>query len=224
MTGANGSGKSTLFRLLMGCDTNRKPIDISKSINLKSHGTIQMPSADVVEIAQNFYWPLFTTPVDWVYHTDVSKLSQEDQDLKITRMEEQLRALKLYPETVTNTEMTNTLREDITTEQEDWFENLSGGQKSKVELVRKVFLADQCPPVLLIDETFAPLDPDSKNLVMQRLKDFCNESVMLVIYHADVQEGDEEETCVQSSNFFDNNLHVEDGVMSLRPVCVELSS
>lgn len=224
VTGANGSGKSTLFRLLMGCDTNRKPIDISKSINLKSHGTIQMPSADVVEIAQNFYWPLFTTPVDWVYHTDVSKLSQEDQDLKITRMEEQLRALKLYPETVTNTEMTNTLREDITTEQEDWFENLSGGQKSKVELVRKVFLADQCPPVLLIDETFAPLDPDSKNLVMQRLKDFCNESVMLVIYHADVQEGDEEETCVQSSNFFDNNLHVEDGVMSLRPVCVELSS
>ena len=73
VTGANGSGKSTLFRLLMGGDTNRKPIDISKSINLKSHGTIQMPPTDVVGNSQKFYWPLFTTLVDWVYHTEITR-------------------------------------------------------------------------------------------------------------------------------------------------------
>jgi ABC-type nitrate/sulfonate/bicarbonate transport system ATPase subunit len=37
-------------------------------------------------------------------------------------------------------------------EREDWFSELSGGQKSKVELVRKVFLRDHCPSVLLIGE------------------------------------------------------------------------
>ena len=35
-------------------------------------------------------------------------------------------------------------------EREDWFSELSGGQKSKVELVRKVFLREHCPSVLLI--------------------------------------------------------------------------
>lgn len=37
-------------------------------------------------------------------------------------------------------------------EREDWFSELSGGQKSKVELVRKVFLREHCPSVLLIGE------------------------------------------------------------------------
>merc|ERR1712154_109512 len=107
--------------------------------------------------------------------------------------------------------------------------DLSGGQKSKVELVRKVFLEEQCPRVLLIDETFAPLDPDSKSLVMQRLKNFCSNSIVLVIYHFDadvtkVTEGSEEsaskeDECVPSSNFFDANLHVKDGNLMLRSVC-----
>lgn len=61
---------------------------------------------------------------------------------------------------------------------------------------------------------------------MGKLKDFCSNSIVLVIYHADVQideKGDEaaEEACVPSSNFFDSNLHVEDGILSLRSVCIE---
>jgi hypothetical protein len=27
--------------------------------------SIKMPSSDVVEISQVFYWPLYTTPIDW---------------------------------------------------------------------------------------------------------------------------------------------------------------
>ena len=77
--------------------------------------------------------------------------------------------------------------------------------------------------MLLIDETFAPLDPDSKSLVMGKLKDFCSNSIVLVIYHADVKidelGGEAKEECVPSSDFFDNNLHVEDGRLSLRSVC-----
>ena len=76
---------------------------------------------------------------------------------------------------------------------------------------------------MLLDETFAALDPESKNLVMQRIKSFCVNSIVLVIYHADVKTDEsnesEEDSCIAGSNFFDQNLHVEDGSMSVRPVC-----
>ena len=38
---------------------------------------------------------------------------------------------------------------ELQEEKEDWFSQLSGGQKSKVELVRTVFLRKECPSVLL---------------------------------------------------------------------------
>ena len=133
-----------------------------------------------------------------------------------------MKSLNFYPETLLE-DLESTLTADLLSVKDDWFSDLSGGQKSKVELVRKVFLAERCPRVLLIDETFAPLDPDSKNLVMQKLKDFCTESIVLVIYHADVKvaEGEEESediACVESSNFFGSNIHVENGSLILRPV------
>ena len=146
----------------------------------------------------------------------------------ILKLENELKSLKFYPETQLE-ESESTLTKDLTTIKDDWFSDLSGGQKSKVELVRKVFLAEKCPRVLLIDETFAPLDPDSKNLVMHKLKNFCSDSILLVIYHADVKtaegaegaEKSEDLACVESSSFFDSNVHVENGSLFLRPVCAE---
>jgi len=240
VTGANGSGKSTLFRVIMSCDTNKKSINLDSSISIDRSASINMPSSDVVEISQNFYWPLFTIPVDWIYQIHfTADVTDEKKRLKmITRVEDALQSLNFYQEIQSdNTSESsnaltdspiNLLRSDLTEKKEDWFGDLSGGQKSKVELVRKVFLADECPKILLIDETFAPLDPDSKSLVMGKLKDFCSNSIVLVIYHADVKidekgEEAEEESCVPSSNFFDSNLHVEDGILSLRSVCIESS-
>lgn len=227
VTGANGSGKSTLFRIIMGCNSNHESVDLHSSIEMHSQGSIQMPSSDVIEITQNFYFPLFATPFDWIYNIDIfegvpNESMKEDMTQKLER---ELKSLNFYPETrLVETE--STLKSDLTTHKDDWFSDLSGGQKSKVELVRKVFLADQCPRILLIDETFAPLDPESKNLVMQKLKSFCSESVVLVIYHADVRtvEGEEatdDSSCVESGDFFNSNVHVEDGSLFIRPVCAE---
>jgi len=218
VTGANGSGKSTLFRVIMGCDTNLKSIDLESSINITDFGSVQMPSSIVVEIAQNYYWPLFTKPVDWIYHEDVS--SNRNKDEMVSRVVEELMELKFQPE---DGDERNSLRLDLEEEKEDWFGDLSGGQKSKVELVRNVFLSNVCPKVLLLDETFAALDPESKNLVMQRIKGFCVNSIVLVIYHADVKTDEsndmEEDSCIAGNNFFNLNLHVEDGSMSIRPIC-----
>lgn len=227
LTGANGSGKSTLFRLLMGCKSNRESVDLHSSIIVNSSGNIQMPSSDVIEITQNFYFPLFSTPFDWIYNIDIFEgvPNQDKKNTMVKKLEEELKSLNFYPETQLRLPDSK-LMEDLTSEKDDWFSDLSGGQKSKVELVRKVFLAEQCPKVLLIDETFAPLDPDSKNLVMQKLKNFCRDSIVIVIYHADVkvtegEEQDQDVACVESSNFFDSNIHVENGALKLRPVCVE---
>jgi ABC-type phosphate transport system ATPase subunit len=186
-----------------------------------------MPSSDVVEITQNFYFPLFSKPFDWIYSIDIFEgvPNQDKKDAMVKKLEEELKSLNFYPESQLRLSDSK-LMEDLISEKDDWFSDLSGGQKSKVELVRKVFLAEQCPKVLLIDETFAPLDPDSKTLVMQKLKNFCHDSIVIVIYHADVkvaegEEQDKDAACVESSNFFDSNIHVENGALTLRPVCVE---
>ena len=70
----------------------------------------------------------------------------------------------------------------------------------------------------------APLDPASKSQVMSKLKAFCGDSVVLVIYHTDVGRGpasdtDSEDECVPSNSFFDHNLHVENKHLTTRPVC-----
>jgi len=252
LTGANGSGKSTLFRVLMSCSTNEKPTDLPSSISFantvcsvadessssgdgtcdsrqdqdSSKPEIIMPSADVSEISQTFYWPLYTRPIDWIYQTHLS--NEEDVksvSLKVARVLQDLDFRQIKPEgneTKIVTMPTEVVAEELTKKKEDWFSDLSGGQKSKVELVRKVFIHDVCPSVLLIDETMAPLDPASKSLVMSKLKGFCKGSIIIVIYHTDVRgAGEEEENdeCVPGNNFFDGNIHLEDRTINMRALC-----
>jgi len=265
LTGANGSGKSSLFRVIMGCDTNRKSIDLPPSIvmvteesdesnmqqfEISADGSqvalpssqtmrIHMPSSDVVEISQNFYWPLHTRPVDWIYQDLVSEMKDEKAKLRLVRqVERHLHELEFKRDHGKEAASNEThhehpsLVEELLDEKEDWFNELSGGQKCKVELVRKVFLSSKCPQVLMIDETLAPLDPASKVLVMQKIKSFCSESIVIVIYHNDVSDNDPgslgpdghfdediAQTCVPSNNFFDDNLHVENGYLTRKSLC-----
>ena len=192
---------------------------------------ITMPSDDIVEISQTFYWPLYSKPIDWIYQKHISSdMNENERRDCVTRVAEELQSLafaqpldsdKDLAEEDRSEAIINRLSTDLQDEKEDWFGELSGGQKSKVELVRKVFLRDHCPSVLLVDETMAPLDPASKSHVMAKLKEFCHESVVLVIYHTDVgQQAEEDDTeCVPSTNFFDHNLHVENNRLITRPVC-----
>jgi len=257
VTGANGSGKSTLFRILIGCDSNQKSIDLASSIEIVSPGRIVMPSSNVVEIAQNVYWPLYTKPVDWIYHKHLDEDVQDpaQREKMVTRVVSELKSLLFYRDLELDERM-DQLRKDLTEVKDDWFGDLSGGQKSKVELIRKVcyasstncysisycfylltpfwsqvFLAPECPKVLLIDETFAPLDPDSKSIVMAKLKSFCAQSFVLVIYHTDVASEEHgsnstepEPACLPANSFFDDKLHVENGSFFIRPICSDNES
>jgi len=202
--------------------------------------SITMPSSHVVEISQTFYWPLYSRPIDWIYQEHVLETCSPSQlEAKARRIARELADLEFFQAAITvakegeadnatllenpEEDMEKKIISELLEEKEDWFSDLSGGQKSKVELVRKVFLHENCPDVLLIDETFAPLDPTSKSLVMSKIKNFCSDSVMIVIYHTDVGLGKEAEggavECVPSNDFFDKNLHLEKGILMIRPTC-----
>ena len=234
--------------------------------------SITMPSADVSEISQTFYWPLHTRPIDWIYQDHLEDMGEAERTGRVERVADALMELAFSqtgaapsdgasdggdrtagsaaggegggeegdgepssssasasasaPTEDLHSAARSKLIADLEEEKEDWFTDLSGGQKSKVELVRKVFLRDSCPGVLLIDETMAPLDPSSKAMVMSRIRTFCGESVVLVIYHTDVGRsvaggaGEAEDVeCVPSNDFFGHNLHVEDQMLTMRPMC-----
>jgi len=228
--------------------TTSSTSDESEEIPVTS---ITLPSSDIEEISQTFYWPLYSKPIDWIYQKHVtSDLNETERKDCVRRVAEELQSLSFAQSQEEDSKMSdsgdavtsNADEGDITSndavverlmielqeEKEDWFSELSGGQKSKVELVRKVFLRKECPSVLLVDETMAPLDPASKSQVMSKLKSFCHESVVLVIYHTDVGRGpasdaasddDDDDECVPSNSFFDHNLHVENKRLTTRPVC-----
>ena len=221
-----------------GCEVQLN--DVAKLEEEIPVSSLTIPSSDVVEISQTFYWPLYSKPIDWIYQKHItSDLNEYERKKCVQRVAEELQSLSFAQSQEKEKKLSDsieggedpsdtlqTLMKELQEEKEDWFSELSGGQKSKVELVRKVFLRDECPSVLLVDETMAPLDPTSKNQVMEKLKAFCTDSIVLVIYHTDVgrttsetEEKTEVEECVPSNNFFDHNLHVVDNHLQTRPVC-----
>ena len=188
-----------------------------------------LPSSDVAEISQSFYWPLYTRPIDWIYQTHLTdKAVAEIKAREVAELLQDLEFRQIKRENIGSeanemqakfTSVVDIVMAELLETKDDWFNDLSGGQKSKVELVRKVFLHDSCPSVLLIDETMAPLDPTSKGLVMSKLKAFCQGSVVIVIYHTDVTDDDDGVECVPGNNFFDANLHLENRTLKTRPLC-----
>ena len=110
-----------------------------------------MPSSDVVEISQTFYWPLYTRPIDWMYQRHLGSdktLAEKVQrvadelnslDFMQAKPEDEQKAKELNSTEATPTgDATNEIIDHLQQVKEDWFSDLSGGQKSKVELVRMV--------------------------------------------------------------------------------------
>ena len=95
------------------------------------------------------------------------------------------------------------------------YRGFSGGQQSKIEFARKVFLRRNCPRVLLIDEALGPLDAVAKGSIQGRLKIFCRHSLLLIIHHA---EAGANTRCV-APGFFDGEIRLEIGLLTEHPVC-----
>jgi len=205
----------------------------TRGLNAVPRLSVTMPSAAVSEISQNFYWPLYSKPVEFFFQSDLFEdLSEKEIDDRAMLVATELHSLHFFQPVTKGENSTDVddkasivrIADELKEEKEDWFSDLSGGQKSKAELVRLVFLQDVCPGVLLVDETMAPLDPASKQTVMAKLKSFCMNSIIIVIYHADATqdasaEGAEAIECVPSSGFFDHNIHLDQGNLHIKPTC-----
>jgi energy-coupling factor transporter ATP-binding protein EcfA2 len=231
VTGANGSGKSSLFGIIASC--GKQATMLPEGLNVLALDSLVLPSDDVVEITQHLYCSLFTSPLSWLLRRrDVSKLSKDE----LSKSEELIRKLSVdlqfhsSEDAVRSTSHSSSSSdkafseaplggiapEELHAEVDDWYGTLSGGQRGKAEFMRQVFMKDQCPGILIIDEAFAPLDPKSKMLVQRKLKEFCAESLVLVIYHSDAHD-----SCVTAGGFFDDNLHFSNGTVSLKGLCQE---
>lgn len=132
--------------------------------------SIVMPSSKIVEISQTFYWPLYSKPIDWIYQQHItSDMNETERDKCVVKVAQELQLLSFAQSqdsakpSESNNDGTSSIRNitrsndavvqrlmiELQEEKEDWFSELSGGQKSKVELVRKLFLSDECPSVIL---------------------------------------------------------------------------
>lgn len=217
VTGPNGSGKSSFFGILASC--GKSATMLPAGLEIKELKSLELLSDEVVEITQQPYCPRYAKPLAWILgQTDLSKMPEEELKRLEVRVAELSQTLELHrrDDGDANQETGLTTKE-LHTETEDWYGQLSGGQRGKVEFMRQVFLREHCPRILLLDEAFAPLDPESKKLVQRRLKEFCKDSVVLVIYH-----GGAGDSCVPASGFFDENLHFGNGTAGLVPTCPEL--
>jgi len=207
VTGPNGCGKSTLFSVLTSCSSNVTPL--SGGVEILALDTLILPSDNLVWITQQLYCPLFVEPSKWFFQ-------QMDSD-QLEHVEEVMSNLfaELEFRKNDNEGSSNEVSlEELYVVQDDWYRGLSGGQRCKAEFIRQVFSRKSCPRILLVDETFAPIDTQSKKLVQQKLKKFCAKSVVLVIHHTE-----QNEECVPSGGFFDGNVRFANGIVKLTATC-----
>ena len=185
LIGPNGSGKSSLFEVIAG---TADPY----SFNITNPGQIfsPFPYTSVVTITQKIYMPLYVKPIDWIMGIDTSTLSPVEKGCAATKIATLFKELKFYTSEVD-------ILADLEQEKHHWASDLSGGQRIKVELIKNIFFKDKCPEVLLLDETFGPLDSTSRQSVQSKIQEFCGDSIIVAIHHTD--PGD----CVGSMGFFD---------------------
>lgn len=161
VTGPNGCGKSSTFAVLSAGSCLEKPVDLPPSLRVAEGASITLGSSQVGFITQQFYCPLNSKPIEWFMKSLVdgnatksttSDALVENIGAKVVKLANELKFF----------EKANFTLETLHTLKEDFYSELSGGQKAKAEFIRQVFLKDVCPGLLLIDEGFAALDPTSK--------------------------------------------------------------
>jgi ABC-type nitrate/sulfonate/bicarbonate transport system ATPase subunit len=196
VTGENGWGKSSFLLLL---NLLQKSFDDRSFLSVS--GSVTYPSNDVVIVTQKEYCPLYSDLFSWLVYPSVSK-GNSTADYYSSRIISLLSDLDFSSKNLT------ALEAEFHNVDKDWCSKLSGGQIKKIQMMQSVFLPENCPKILFLDETMGPLDPESKVKMQKKLSEHCKDSLILAVYHYDsvsLSKGD--------VPFFDYNLHFANGTV-----------
>ena len=196
VTGGNGSGKSSFTTLL------KYVLDgIADSSFKVISGDITYPDSSIMMIPQKDYIPYKSNLLDVIYYPSISKSLNAEEEINVLHF---INELKVFASPINH--------EDLYNIKESWHD-LSGGQKKKLFMVKALL---ECPKILIMDETFGPLDPAARGLLMDQFKNSClSEAISLIVWHQDKNE--DGTSCVKDS-FFDYELHSENQTFTLYPV------
>jgi energy-coupling factor transporter ATP-binding protein EcfA2 len=165
IAGANGSGKSTLLRVLRGLQENYM-LEVDGKVRINGIDPLE---SEVHELGEKIGM-IFQRPSSQIFNSTVSSevesgpiflgkkwgktAERRDRALKMTGIED--------------------LRDDVT----HW---LSGGQKQKTVLASILAME---PEILLLDEPFSYLDPESRREILQALNSLKEEIKVVLVTHS----------------------------------------
>jgi ABC-type uncharacterized transport system fused permease/ATPase subunit len=199
VTGENGSGKSSITTLLKYVFDHIA--DLSFNV---TGGEIIYPGHSIAMIPQKDYIPFNSSLIGLILHPNsTDNLCPNHED----RIIDFINTLQVLKEPFTVKDL-YAVRDDL--------KDMSGGQKKKLFMIKPQL---DCPKVLIMDETFGPLDPSARSLLMDQIKNSClTESVVLVVWHQDKNE--DGTSCVREK-FFDYELHVQSETLVLGEVGID---
>lgn len=165
IVGPSGSGKSTLIKLLLKYHLPRNGAILLNGINLNAYN--------------NEWWrsQLAVVMQDGVIFDDtIERNITESRSNQLPDNEAIYRSLKL----ANLLDLTDNLPLGIKTHVGVGGISLSGGERQRLLIARAVYKA---APILILDEATSALDSENENLIMNNLKDFYNDKVVIIIAH-----------------------------------------
>ena len=200
LIGSNGSGKSSLMSLLyyiLNGITDLSYKDLS--------GQIIYPSDDFVIVPQKDYCPYNVSLLELILYPTQCNQANNCNGVRP-------RILSLLEEMNLNYGTNELTLSTLEERNDNWCNVLSGGQLKKVFLTKQFI---DCPKILFLDETLAPLDQSSRTMVTSKIKkgSCFNESIVIITHH-DNDLFDIDQEC-PNSDFFDYTLQLNNNHLNL---------
>lgn len=195
ITGGAGCGKTSLLSKIKGIKENK----------IFGKGRIYYPSINgdmpkIVMLGQQDYFPLKSSLLDVIFYPDKTPTDTVKQE-EISIL---LREIDLGD--FTNKDNGTTSLNSI----KNWHTAISGGQKKKVMIVSALI---KKPDILILDEIFNELDPESKITTQKMLRKYLPNALILVVDHY-----------AQNNNydsFYDYELNLANKSISLKGVKIQ---